>query len=50
MSSYKAIYIRLFARTEDAIIALERGDAERAQQILIDAQQEAEEAVMKLDE
>ena len=50
MQDYKEIYIRLFARVADATDALELGNAEKALSILIDAQQEAEQAVLEMDE
>jgi len=48
VDNYKPIYIRLFSRTEDAILALEGGNAKIALQILITAQQEAEELVLRI--
>ena len=40
---FKKMYLRLFNRVTDATRALEAGDAERARQLLVAAQQESEE-------
>jgi len=40
---YKRLYMLLYNRINDAIMALERGDAAQARAILICAQQDAEE-------
>lgn len=44
---YEKIYYQLFARVADATEALEQGDTEQALEILIAAQQEAEEACIR---
>ena len=40
---FKKIYLLLFNRITEAILALDRGDAEQGKAILIRAQQDAEE-------
>ena len=40
---FKKIYLLLFQRISDALMALERDDAAQAKKILICAQQDAEE-------
>lgn len=41
---FKRLYFMLFNRITDAIIAIERGDAEQARAVLIRAQRDAEES------
>ena len=43
MNGYKEIYLRLFNRVTDALELLDRGEADRARELLISAQREAEE-------
>lgn len=43
VSIYKAMYVRLFNRVTEAIEEIQRGSADNAAQLLIAAQQEAEE-------
>lgn len=50
VNDYKHIYIRLFSRTEDAIMALENNRVKEALQILISAQQEAEESIVQMED
>ena len=40
---YKEMYLRLFNRVTDALELLDRGEADRARELLISAQREAEE-------
>lgn len=42
MNVYKAMYLRLFGRTADAIELLERGEAQAAAELLKSAQCETE--------
>lgn len=46
MQFYEVLYYQLFAATADAVEALERMDFGCAKQILIQAQQSAEEQVL----
>lgn len=46
MSIYRELYFYLFAALADAVDLLERGDAAGARQLLISAQQTAEERVL----
>ncbi len=46
MSIYRKLYFYLFAALADAVDLLERGDAAGARQLLISAQQTAEERVL----
>ena len=43
VSIYKAMYVRLFNQVTEAIEEIQRGNAVEAAQLLIAAQQEAEE-------
>lgn len=43
MTDYKSLYFRLFAAAADAVAALERLDIGTAKELLVRAQQEAEE-------
>ena len=49
MNLYRDLYYKLFAATADAIEALEKQDIRLARQILIAAEQAAEEAVISED-
>ena len=49
MNLYRDLYYKLFAATADAIEALEKQDTQLARQILIAAEQAAEEAVIAED-
>ena len=50
MPDFEALYYKLFACTEDAIAQLEQQNYGKAKEILIDAQQKAEEAFLAADE
>ena len=50
MEPYKSLYYKLFAAMADAVEALERMDFGTAREILIEAQQMAEEAVLSQEE
>ena len=50
MPDFEAIYYKLFARTEDALAAIEQQNYGKAKEILIAAQQEAEESYLAEDE
>ncbi|MGM9619127.1 MAG: hypothetical protein ACI3W8_04760 [Oscillospiraceae bacterium] len=50
MPDYETLYFRLFAAAADAVEALERLDIGRAKELLIQAQQEAEERYLSEDE
>ncbi|MBQ7566907.1 MAG: hypothetical protein IJT18_07290 [Oscillospiraceae bacterium] len=43
MPDYRKMYLKLFAATEDAINALENGQPEKARDLLVQAQQQAED-------
>lgn len=49
MTSYKALYLRLFGAMEDALEHLERGEISRAEIRMASALRDAEERVMELD-
>ena len=44
--SYKELYFQMFAASADAVELLEQGRPERAKEILIEAQQAAEEKIL----
>lgn len=48
--NYKNLYIRLFGKVADATDALELGNTEKALEILIAAQQEAELGYLEISE
>ena len=49
MPDFEAMYYKLFAQTENALVALEQQNYGTAKQILIAAQQEAEERYLAAD-
>lgn len=50
MELYRELYYKLFAAMADAVEALEKGDPLQARDILIAAQQKAEERVLDAGE
>ena len=50
MELYRKLYYKLFASAADAVAALEKGDPAAAWEILVAAQQAAEEAVLDAEE
>lgn len=50
MPDYERLYFRLFAAAADAVEALERQDFGTAKEILVRAQQEAEERYLAAEE
>ncbi len=50
MSQYKQVYLHLFNAVTDAIAALQEQNYGQAQQLLIRAQQEAEESILSEEE
>jgi hypothetical protein len=50
MNLYKTMYLGLFNAVTDALNALKQGDSKTAQEVLILAQQRAEEAYIEAEE
>ena len=50
MPDYKELYFHLFGVLADAVDALEDGDSEKAKELLIQAQQQAEDDYLEEDE
>ena len=50
MSQYKNVYLHLFNAVTDAILALQERNYGLAEQILVRAQQEAEERILSEEE
>ena len=50
MTDYRALYLLLFNRVTDAVAALAARQPEKARDILIAAQQEAEEQYMQMEQ